>query len=303
MKINEVRQRLKDVNYMASNDIIFAVAGAINEQIPLLVEGAPGSGKTALAKAVADMLGCKLIRVQFYEGLTADKILYDYDYQRQLLTIESIKSVLAKELKDKNIEQAIDATKDIDFYGKSFLIQRPILESIMSEERCVLLLDEIDKASEEIEYTLLQFLDEFSMSIPQYGTITAKKDNRPIVFLTSNNYRDLSDALKRRCNYLYIKNKTKKEMVEILKMKASISDKLANGVASCLIAIQKLNLKQMPSIDEGIKWASYLQKNLSEIDENNIDYTLCMLAKNQEDLEQIKNLENLKQLKKNIVDE
>lgn len=288
MKINEIQQGLKDINYIASKDIVFATAGAINEQIPLLIEGAPGSGKTALAKAVAEMLGCKLIRVQFYEGLTADKILYDYDYQRQLLTIESIKSVLSKELADKNIEQAIDVTKDINFYGKSFLIQRPILESIMSQERCVLLLDEIDKASEEIEYTLLQFLDEFSISIPQYGTITAKEDNRPIVFLTSNNYRDLSDALKRRCNYLYIQNKTKEEMIEILKMKASISPTLANGVASCLIAIQNLQLKQMPSIDEGIKWASYLQKNFGEIDENTIDYTICMLAKNQDDVEIIK---------------
>ena len=288
MKINEIQQGLKDINYIASKDIVFATAGAINEQIPLLIEGAPGAGKTALAKAVAEMLGCKLIRVQFYEGLTADKILYDYDYQRQLLTIESIKSVLSKELADKNIEQAIDATKDINFYGKSFLIQRPILESIMSQERCVLLLDEIDKASEEIEYTLLQFLDEFSISIPQYGTITAKEDKRPIVFLTSNNYRDLSDALKRRCNYLYIQNKTKEEMIEILKMKASISPTLANGVASCLIAIQNLQLKQMPSIDEGIKWASYLQKNFGEIDENTIDYTICMLAKNQDDVEIIK---------------
>lgn len=288
MKINEIQQGLKDINYIASKDIVFATAGAINEQIPLLIEGAPGAGKTALAKAVAEMLGCKLIRVQFYEGLTADKILYDYDYQRQLLTIESIKSVLSKELADKNIEQAIDVTKDINFYGKSFLIQRPILESIMSQERCVLLLDEIDKASEEIEYTLLQFLDEFSISIPQYGTITAKEDKRPIVFLTSNNYRDLSDALKRRCNYLYIQNKTKEEMIEILKMKASISPTLANGVASCLIAIQNLQLKQMPSIDEGIKWASYLQKNFGEIDENTIDYTICMLAKNQDDVEIIK---------------
>lgn len=288
MKINEIQQGLKDINYIASKDIVFATAWAINEQIPLLIEGAPGAGKTALAKAVAEMLGCKLIRVQFYEGLTADKILYDYDYQRQLLTIESIKSVLSKELADKNIEQAIDVTKDINFYGKSFLIQRPILESIMSQERCVLLLDEIDKASEEIEYTLLQFLDEFSISIPQYGTITAKEDKRPIVFLTSNNYRDLSDALKRRCNYLYIQNKTKEEMIEILKMKASISPTLANGVASCLIAIQNLQLKQMPSIDEGIKWASYLQKNFGEIDENTIDYTICMLAKNQDDVEIIK---------------
>lgn len=288
MKINEIQQGLKDINYIASKDIVFATAGAINEQIPLFIEGAPGAGKTALAKAVAELLGCKLIRVQFYEGLTADKILYDYDYQRQLLTIESIKSVLSKELADKNIEQAIDLTKDINFYGKSFLIQRPILESIMSQERCVLLLDEIDKASEEIEYTLLQFLDEFSISIPQYGTITAKEDKRPIVFLTSNNYRDLSDALKRRCNYLYIQNKTKEEMIEILKMKASISPTLANGVASCLIAIQNLQLKQMPSIDEGIKWASYLQKNFGEIDENTIDYTICMLAKNQDDVEIIK---------------
>ena len=119
--------------------------------------------------------GLSVLRVQFYEGLTADKILYDYNYQRQLLSIQAIQSTLAKNLDGKTINEAMDVAKTIDFYGKDFLIRRPVLESIWGEQRYVLLFDEVDKASEELEYTLLEFLDDFSLSIPQYGTVKAKE--------------------------------------------------------------------------------------------------------------------------------
>lgn len=287
MKILEIENSLKNVNYVPTKEILFALSGCINEKIPLLIEGAPGSGKTSLAKSVADMLNIPMYRIQFYEGLTADKILYDYDYQKQLLTIESIKSALESNLKGKNIDDAINIVKDINFYGEQFLIKRPILKAITNNEPCVLLLDEVDKASEEIEYTLLEVLDEFSMTIPQYGTVSCKEEFKPIVFLTSNNYRDLSDALKRRCNYLYIEQKSEEEMLEILKLKTNVSEQLAKGISNCITQIQELDLKQVPSIAEAINWAKYLHENLNE-DLTEINNTLFMLAKNKDDMDKIK---------------
>ena len=289
MRINEIHENLENVGYIPTKEIDFAVSGAINQNIPLLIEGAPGCGKTSLAKAVAKMLNVPMYRVQFYEGLTADKILYDYDYQRQLLTIQTIQTAVQKELKDKNIQESIEAVKDIDFYGEQFLIKRPVLNALTQDTPCVLLLDEIDKASEELEYTLLEVLDEFSMTIPQFGTV--KAECKPIIFLTSNNYRTLSDALKRRCNYLYIENKTKEEMLEIIKKKAGVAEKLAMGVAECLASLQEVKLRQTPSIDEAIKWAQYLEDNFgSNITDNDFEYSLCALVKNKQDLEIVKTM-------------
>ena len=287
MKISEINEGLRKNDYIPTKEILYAVSGAINQQFPILVEGDPGVGKTALAKAIANMLGLPLYRVQFYEGLSADKILYDYNYQKQLLTIESIKSALEQNLKNKSIDEAIELVKNIDFYGEDFLIERPILKSINGKSKCVLLLDEIDKSSEEIEYTLLEMLDEFSITIPQYGTVKCPEDMKPIVILTSNNYREMSDALKRRCNYLFIKRKTKAEILEILKMKANVSDSICSGVANCMEKIQKLKLKQEPSIAEAIEWAQYIQENFDESNMSDLEYSICMLAKNKEDTEVI----------------
>ena len=289
LKLSEIKEGLIKNNYIPTKQILYAVSGAINQQFPVLIEGDPGVGKTSLAKAVASMLGLPLYRVQFYEGLSADKILYDYDYQKQLLTIESIKSSLEEHLKGKTINEAINHVKDIDFYGENFLIERPILKAINGKGRCVLLLDEIDKSSEEIEYTLLEMLDEFSITIPQYGTVKCPEDMKPIVFLTSNNYREMSDAMKRRCNYLFINRKTKDEIFEILKMKAGVSEDICRGVANCMAQIQKLKLKQEPSIAEAIGWAQYIQDNFDESNMSDLEYSICMLAKNKDDTEVILN--------------
>ena len=218
MRLSDIRKQLTKNGYLPNDEIVMAAYGALHG-VPLLVESDPGQGKTSLALAMGQAFGLSVLRVQFYEGLTADKILYDYNYQRQLLSIQAIQSTLAKNLDGKTINEAMDVAKTIDFYGKDFLIRRPVLESIWGEQRYVLLFDEVDKASEELEYTLLEFLDDFSLSIPQYGTVKAKEGMEPVVVLTSNNYRDLSDALKRRCNYLYLPRKTKEEIMEILKMK------------------------------------------------------------------------------------
>lgn len=201
----------------------------LNIGVPLLVESDPGQGKTSLALAMGQAFGLSVLRVQFYEGLTADKILYDYNYQRQLLSIQAIQSTLAKNLDGKTINEAMDVAKTIDFYGKDFLIRRPVLESIWGEQRYVLLFDEVDKASEELEYTLLEFLDDFSLSIPQYGTVKAKEGMELVVVLTSNNYRDLSDALKRRCNYLYLPRNKRRDYGDFENESRSISNNHRRG--------------------------------------------------------------------------
>ena len=174
MRLSDIRKQLTKNGYLPNDEIVMAAYGVLHG-VPLLVESDPGQGKTSLALAMGQAFGLSVLRVQFYEGLTADKILYDYNYQRQLLSIQAIQSTLAKNLDGKTINEAMDVAKTIDFYGKDFLIRRPVLESIWGEQRYVLLFDEVDKASEELEYTLLEFLDDFSLSIPQYGTVKAKE--------------------------------------------------------------------------------------------------------------------------------
>lgn len=284
MTISGIHEGLAEQGYISTRQIDISVKGAM-AGTPLLIEGDPGTGKTILAETVSKMLGLPLIRVQFYEGITADKILYDYDYQKQLLTIEAIKSSLEEGLKGKGIQQALDMTGQIDFYGKEFLIRRPILQSITGEKRCVLLLDEVDKSSEEIEYTLLEFLDTYSMSIPQYGTVRCPEDMRPIVFITSNDYRELSDAFRRRCLYLYIPPKTAEEMKTIIQTKAGADEKLAEGIARCIVDIRKLSLKQQPSAAEAVLWAKYLMDGENGGAEETAEMTI---VKDQEDMEMLR---------------
>lgn len=285
MKISDLMQKLENVGYYASTDIAFATMSAL-DGMPLLVEGAPGTGKTSLAKAISDALKMPLLRVQFYEGLTPEKILYDYNYQAQLLTIEAMKPALENAMKDKTLEEAASITHQMNFYTEEYLIRRPILESISGEKRYVLLLDEIDKSSEEIEYALLEMLDEYSITIPQYGTVTCPKNKRPVVILTSNNYRELSDALRRRCNYLYIRRKTKDEITKILLSKVPKVPEVAEMVSQCIAEIQTLDVKQEPSISEAIQWARYLSENK----DGDIDDSVCMLAKHKDDVDMIKSI-------------
>lgn len=265
MDTNLLIEKLKENGYYANENIALSVI-ASDMGIPMLVTGAPGAGKTSLAYAVSKAYGLPLIRVQFYEGLSDDKILYDYDYQRQLLVLEAIKPVLEKEFgHEKTIKDVIHkASTDLDFYGEDFLIKRPLLKAIDGTGRKVLLLDEIDKADEATEYTLLEILSEFSMTIPQYGTVKCPEDQIPMVFLTSNESRELSDALKRRCGFLHIENKTKEEMISILMTKATKDQLLASSIAECMVQAQQLRLNQTPSIAEGIQWAEFLTNNYSK---------------------------------------
>lgn len=264
MKIDEIMSGLKNAGYYADTKTAFGVSAALNG-IPMIITGAPGAGKTSLAYAVSKMMGMPLERVQCYDGLTASDILYDYNYQLQLLTLEASKSFIEKEYgREENIKNVIDKiANSTNFFGKNFLIERPILRTISGNGRRVLLIDEVDKTDEPTEYLLLEILSEFAITIPQYGTVKCPDDEIPIVFLTSNESRDLSDALKRRCGFLHIKEKTKEEMTEIIVAKASVNKDLALKIASCIAEAQKMSLIQTPSIAEGIQWANFLQENYS----------------------------------------
>lgn len=284
-----IKDKLNKVNYATTKDIEYAVDISISLDKPLLIEGSPGVGKSSLAKAVADALELPFIRVQLYDGLTDDKILFDYNYQKQLLTLEAVKPFIEEKYKDQELNDVVKGvSSELDFYGKDFLIERPVLRAINGKGKKVILFDEIDKAPEEIEYMLYEFLENYSITIPEYGEIKCPEDQKPIVFLTSNNYRQLSGALKRRCNYLYIKEKTAKEIIDILKLKAGANDSLANGIAKCIIEVNKNdNVKQKPSISEAIEWSRFL-KEKEEITKDDVIGSLSIIAKNYKDYNSIK---------------
>lgn len=284
-----IKDKLNKVNYATTKDIEYAVDISISLDKPLLIEGSPGVGKSSLAKAVADALGLPFIRVQLYDGLTDDKILFDYNYQKQLLTLEAVKPFIEEKYKGQELQYVVKGvSSELDFYGKDFLIERPVLRAINGKGKKVILFDEIDKAPEEIEYMLYEFLENYSITIPEYGEIKCPEDQKPIVFLTSNNYRQLSGALKRRCNYLYIKEKTAKEIIDILKLKAGVNENLANGIAKCIIEVNKNdNVKQKPSISEAIEWSRFL-KEKEEITKDDVIGSLSIIAKNYKDYNSIK---------------
>jgi MoxR-like ATPase len=282
--LKEIKEGLVENGYTPTNNILFAAATAINFNKPIIIEGAPGTGKTSLAQTVAQWLNLPLIRMQFYEGLTADDILYDYDYQKQLLTIQAISATLQDTLKGKDVDQAIDVASHMNFYSENFLIPRPLLKSITSEGRCVLLLDEVDKASEEIEHTLLEFLEDYSISIPQLGTVHCKEGNEPIVFLTSNRFRELSEPLKRRCGYLYIEQKSRTELEQIISKRVVANPNLIKGIAEAILKINSNpTIEQKPSTAEAIDWANIIMSTKG----TNFKSTIMTIAKTKNDYDYI----------------
>lgn len=293
MKCNNLLEKLAGAGYFANPEIGYSVLGAIDASLPLLVEGDPGVGKTSLATALASALSIPLIRVQCYEGITPESILYDYDYQRQLLVVSAIRDKLNDAMREMTVEQSVQyVARNVEFYGSDFLLERPILRALTVPGRKVLLIDEIDKTSEEIEHTLLETLSDFSMTIPEFETVKCKEEDRPIVILTSNRYRELSDALKRRCIYLYVRQKTRQEIQDILRLKVANDETFCNTVAGYLYQITQLDLQHPSSISEGIAWAKFL-KGHGVTDEEEIEknaaYTIGFLAKNKSDQTKIMN--------------
>ena len=292
MKVEEIISSLAGQQYLANKEIGYALLGAIDLGTPLLGEGAPGVGKSSLAVATAKALDVPLIRLQCYEGITPESVLYDYDYQRQLMVVSAMRDKLNQAMTDMDVMDSVKfITKNVQFYGEEFLLPRPVLRALRDKGRKVLLIDEIDKTSEEIEHTLLEVLSDFAISIPEYGTVRCDDENRPIVILTSNRYRNLSEPMKRRCAYLYLKQKTYDEILNILELHVSASHEFLARMAGYIEQVSKLDLQEPASVSEGIAWVEFVLKMFGEIQNSEIHetlpYTAGYLAKNEADKQRI----------------
>ena len=241
-----VRSRLKDVDYLSDDAIAGVVFLADRLGKPILVEGPAGTGKTQLAKSVAEILGARLIRLQCYEGLDESKALYEWNYKKQLLRIQA----------ERGAEKDWEDIED-DIFSDEFLLTRPLLEAIRAEEPVVLLIDEVDRVEVETEALLLEILSDYQVSIPELGTLTATQV--PLVFLTSNNTRELSEALKRRCLFLHINypDMDREKQIVLTKVEG-IDENLADQVARIVRSIRSLELKKAPSVSETLDWARTL---------------------------------------------
>src|ERR1700712_2638685 len=243
--VQQVRDGLRDVNYLADEGIAGVAFLADRLGKPVLVEGPAGTGKTQLAKSNAEMTGARLIRLQCYEGLDESKALYEWNYKKQLLRIQA----------DRNADSWSDIHDDI--FSDEFLLTRPLLEAIRATDPVVLLIDEVDRVEVETEALLLEILSEYQGAIPELGTITARQI--PLVFLTSNNTRELSEALKRRCLFLHIDYPDLEREKEIVLTKVpDITEALADQVARIVRSLRQLELKKAPSVSETIDWARTL---------------------------------------------
>jgi MoxR-like ATPase len=268
-----VVERLRSVDYLADTGIAGVVYLADRLEKPVLVEGPAGVGKTELAKAVATATGGRLIRLQCYEGLDEAKAIYEWNYKKQLLRIQA----------DREHENDWE-TVESDIFSEAFLLTRPLLEAIRAEEPVVLLIDEVDRVEIETEALLLEVLSDFQVSIPELGTIEGKQ--RPMVFLTSNNTRELSEALKRRCLYLHIDYPDIEREKDIVRVRVpEIDAALADQVAKVVNSIRQLDLKKAPSISETIDWArTLLYLGRGEVNPEVLGETLHVLLKYQADI-------------------
>ena len=285
--IDEVIERFATNNYIASRRIATVIYLASSLKKPILVEGPAGVGKTDLAKVLAASLGHELIRLQCYEGLDEGKALYEWEYAKQLLYTQILKDKISEVLTGaKGLAEAVDriAREDEVFFSERFVLPRPLLKAITSEKQCVLLVDEIDKADAEFEAFLLELLSDFQISVPELGTLTAK--HIPLVILTSNNAREMSDALKRRCLHLYIDFPDRKQELAIIKLKVpEAADKLAEEVVAVVQSLRKLDLKKTPGISETLDWVKALTLlNVQKLDEELVNETLDTIVKYEGDV-------------------
>jgi MoxR-like ATPase len=276
---DDVLESLSKVKYLADSKIATTVYLAQELQKPVLIEGPAGTGKTELAKSLALSTGKPLIRLQCYEGLDESKVLYEWDYKKQLLRVQAEK-ILDGQSETKNWSQI-----ERDIFSEDFLLTRPLLKSLVSDDEVILLIDEVDRIEVETEALLLEVLSDFQVSIPELGTIKAKQI--PLVFLTSNDTRELSEALKRRCLYLHINYPDIDREAQIIKTKVpGATDKLITEIAGILGSIRSIELKKKPSISESLDWARTLVLlGIESIDQNVFKDTLFLLLKYQSDID------------------
>jgi MoxR-like ATPase len=271
--VDDVASGLRSVGYLPgeSTALVSYLASKLGK--PILVEGPAGVGKTELAKALAQFLGRRLVRLQCYEGLDEAKALYEWNYRKQLLRIQA-------EADGAGWQEVQD-----DIFGAEFLLQRPLMAAIAADEPVVLLIDEIDKTDQEFEAMLLELLSDFQLSIPELGRFEAR--TRPVVLLTSNNTRELTEALKRRCLYLWLDYPSLEHELEIVKLHApELSDAVARKLVEVIAMVRELDLKKPPSIAESIDWArALLLLGADDIDGRTFTETMSIIVKHRTDLD------------------
>ena len=270
--VEEVSSLLEGAGYLSDDAIATVVLLADRLNKPLLVEGPAGVGKTELAKAVSTATGAPIVRLQCYEGVDESKALYEWNYKKQLLRIQAGQGSTWDELSE-------------DIFSEEFLLERPVLKAIRSEEPVVLLIDEVDKLDFEAEALLLEVLSDWQITIPEMGTLSAR--GAPFVVLTSNNERELSEALKRRCLYLYLDYPTiEREKEIVVRRVPGLQAELAEQVVRIVATIRELELKKAPSIAETLDWAqTLLALNVASLDDESVKRTLPVLLKFETDLE------------------
>ena len=289
--VEDVQQRFREASYIANRRISTVVYLAARMGRPVLIEGPAGVGKTEMAKVLAEATGRRLIRLQCYEGLDEGKALYEWKYAKQLLYTQLLKERIGELIEDTHsLPEAVAkiAGQDDAFFSYRFLSPRPLLSAIQADDPVVLLVDEIDKAEPEFEAFLLEVLSDFQVSVPELGTIVAK--HIPLVVLTSNNARELSDGLKRRCLHLFIDFPAPREELEILRLKVpEISERLAQAVVTAVQRIRAMELRKPPSVSESLDWArSLVILNAETLDPAVVESTLTMLVKYEKDMERVK---------------
>ena len=285
--VADVREQFTAADYVCSKETATAVFLMVQLQRPLLVEGPPGVGKTELAKVLAQTTEAQLIRLQCYEGLDEAKALYEWEYSKQLLYVQMLKEQLGTLLATTtslNDAVALLQRQESAFFSRHFLLPRPLLQAIVASQPTVLLIDEIDRADQEFEAFLLEILSDFQVSIPELGTLHATQ--RPLVILTSNATRSLSEALKRRCFYLYIDQPTLATELQIVQRKVpGIDSRLATHIVQFVQRVRQLSLRKPPSISETLDWAlALVVLGASVLSRDLLVETLNILLKDKDDI-------------------
>jgi MoxR-like ATPase len=289
--VKALKEALRGARYLVNDDVATVIFLAERLGKPLLIEGPAGVGKTEMSKALAEAMDTELIRLQCYEGLDEAKALYEWQYAKQMLYTQVLRDRVSALLADTtSLSEAFERINEEEdlFFSENFLLPRPLLRALLAEERPVLLIDEVDKTDPEFEAFLLEVLSDFQVSVPELGTVKAK--SHPLVLLTSNQQRDLSDALKRRCLHLFINYPTMKEELDVVRVRApEVPPALARQVVAFIHEVRRLALKKTPGLSETIEWARALAMlNAHSLDRGEIERTLGVFVKYESDAHRVR---------------